>query len=122
MGAAFTGVDVVDIAEHFLVILVVVLQGDFNLDGILLAFDGNRRIDQHPLELVQIADKLADTALGLKALAADLITPAVGDGDGNSLIQEGELPEPAHQHFIIERILLHDAVIRSEADHGPRPV
>ena len=63
MRAAFVGVDVVDEGVERLGVAVVLLQGDLDVDAVLLAAHVDRLLVDRRLVLVQVLDERDDAAL-----------------------------------------------------------
>ena len=114
MGAALARVDVVGEGEEALLVPVVVLQGDLDLDIVLLALEEEHLRMDGRLVLVQVLDELDDAALveeGVRALVALVL-----DDDLEPLVEEGQLAEPVGERVEGERGLLEDLAVRLEAD------
>src|SRR5262249_61757408 len=114
VGAALACVDVFGEGEHVLLVAVVVLQGDFDLDVVLLALEEEHLGMDGGLVLIQVLDELDDPALVEEGVGA-LVT-LVFDDDLEALVEEGELAEPIRESIEGEGRLLEDLRIWLEAD------
>ena len=106
MRSAIDGVDVVGEAEDGVRVTVVVLERDLHGDAVALGFHVNRLLVQYVLAAVQMLDELGDAAavleLGALGFAGFRIGRAlVGEGDEQSLVQEGELTQALRQRVLV---------------------
>src|SRR5215470_1775071 len=114
VGATFARVDVVGKGEHVFLVAVVVLQGDFDLDIVLLALEEEHLGMDGRLVLVQVLDELDDPALVEEGVGA--LVALVLDDDFQSLVEEGELAQPIRESIEGEGRLLEDLRVRLEAN------
>src|SRR6266545_2342308 len=114
VGAAFARVDVVGEGENALLIAVVVLEGDLDLDIVLLAFEEEHLGMNRRLVLVQVLDELDDPALVEKGVRA--LVSLVLDDDFEAFVEEGELAEPIGERVEGKSRLLEDLRVRLEAN------
>src|SRR3546814_16111997 len=71
-------------------------------DAVLVAADGDRRIDQGALGAVEIFDESLDAALVMELLDHGIGMPRVGQDDADAAVEEGELAQPAFEDREIE--------------------
>ena len=98
MRAAVHGVDGVGEGKNIFRVAVVVLQRDFDFDGVVLAFHVDRRIVQDPLAFVQMLDEFGDAAG--EAEFGGLVAALVVERDFQALVQEGEFAQALRQNFV----------------------
>ena len=122
MHTALGGMDVVGKRDDGLVITVMVLQGDFS-SGVTL---GTGYVDDLLMErrfiLIDIGDKLADTALVAHGVALLTAFTLVLDGDAETCIQEGLLTHTGVERFIVILHRVKHLVIGHEGDGGAAAV
>jgi hypothetical protein len=101
--AAVDGVDGVGEGEDVFGVAVVVLQRDFHLHVVALAFDVDRRIVQHLLATVQMLHELDDASgeTEFRGFVAALILQR----DFQALVQEGQLAQALRQQIVAEGVL-----------------
>ena len=90
MRPAFDGVDVIDEAETFFSIAVVILERDLDDDTVFLSFEKNRLWVKGRASPAQVLDEGNNSALEFEVLA--LVDPLINDGELQSLVQVGQLP------------------------------
>src|SRR5690349_5415680 len=117
MRAALAGVDVVGEGEHALLVAVVVLEGDLDLDVVLLPLEEEHLRVDRGLVLVQVLDELDDAALVEEGVAPPVAL--VLDDDLEALVEERELAQAVRERVEGEHGLLEDLAIRLEAHDGP---
>ncbi len=84
MRAAIDGVDRVGKCKNVFRVAVVILQGDFDFDGVFFAFHVHRRIVQHLLALVQMLDEFGDAAR--KSKFGGFIAAFIGERDFQAFV------------------------------------
>ena len=119
MHTALGGMDVVGEGLHQLVVAVGVLKGDFGLAVLLHRLEIDGTFVQRILVGVQVGHILPDTALIAHGILNDVFgIPAVGDGDAQSGIEEGLLPQTGMQHLIIIDQIVKNLAVGLKGDLG----
>ena len=118
MGAAFPGIDRVDVTVDLLVVRGGILEGDLEFELVLGIFLGD--IDGYRVEafgtFVQVfheLDKPAGIAVGCRVAG-----PLIGDDDGEPGVQERKFPHAVGEHIVIEGGGLEDGGVRDKMDPG----
>jgi hypothetical protein len=104
MRPAVHRVDGVGKGKHIFRVAVVVLQGDFDFDGVFLALHVDGRVVQHLLALIQMLDEFSDAA-GETELDG-FVAALVGERDFQAFVQEGELAQPLRQNVVAVLVVL----------------
>ncbi len=114
VGAALSGVDVVDEGEHVLVEAVVVLDRALDLDVVPGRFDVDRLLVEHRLVLVEVLDEALHAAFEDELVGLRGGQPLVPDRYLDTLVEEGELPQPVCQDVKVVGSGLEDSLIGLE--------
>ena len=128
MRAAIDGVDVVGEGEDGFAVGVVVLQADFDDQAFLLhRLHVNGLFVEDVFALVEMLDELGDAAvefefavLGIAGLGVG--GALVGEGDDQSLVEEGELAQTVGQRVVVVLGDGEDGLVRNEVDLGAAPL
>ena len=99
--AAFMRVDVVGKRVDRLGVAVVPLQGDLDVDAVLLAVHVNRLVVDDGLVLIEIADERGYAALVEKLVALPAVALVI-DGDRHAAVEERELAQPLRERVEAE--------------------
>ena len=119
MCPTFVGVDVVGKSQQLTRKAIRVLQGDFNGDTVLLAFNVNGFWQQRFLPLVEEFNVVAQTAFVVELQLFSCVLPLVGKGQTQTLVQECQFANPGHQNFVVvNRRLGEDVGIRHKMHLG----
>ena len=112
---AFVGVDVVGEGVDRLGVAVVPLQGDLDVDAVLLAVHVNRLVVDDRLVLVQVADEGVDAAF-VQELVALAAVALVVDRDRHAAVEERELAQALRERVEAELDGLEDLRVGPERD------
>ncbi len=115
MRAAFMRVDVVGKRVDRLGVAVVPLQGDLDVDAVLLAVHVNRFVVDDGLVLIEEADKRGYPTLVEKLVALPAIALVI-DGDRHAAVEERELAQPLREGVEAELHGLENLRVRLEGD------
>jgi len=88
VGASLVSVDGIGERENVLIVPVIVLQGDFRDDSILLSLQVDGLRMKAGLVLAQVRDEGDDSPLVVEGVL--FLVPLIVDGDFDALVQEGE--------------------------------
>ena len=112
VGATLRRLDVVGVGKDGFLIAVVVLQGNLHADLVLGALEVDRRRMERVPSLVEEGDEFDETPFEEVGVA---VTAALVSGaDLESLVQEGELPQPVRDELVAELHCLEYLGVRLE--------
>ncbi len=122
MRAAVDGVDVVGKAEERLRVAVVVLQGDFDVNGAVagragfLALHVDRRVMEDSLAAVEMFDKFRDAAVVKKIGCLIGIFALINECDLEAFVEESEFAETLGKSVEVKLRHRHDGGVGFESD------
>ena len=122
MGAALFGVDVVGVAEDGLAVAVVILDGDLDGAVVLFLFKIDGLFEQRLFVAVEVFHEVQDAALVAEFVELGGRFALVADGDGQPLVEVGELAQAHLQIIVIEDDRLENVAVGIEGDLGARLV
>ncbi len=117
---AFMGIDVVGERKDLLLISIVVLHRNLEIDAFANTLEIDDFVVQWFLVLVQVLNKRNDSAGIVKFVL--LFVSLVFDGDEQSPIEKGHLPQPLGKNVKTELSGFENFVIRLETHFGSPPV
>ena len=109
---AFDGVDVVGEAVDVFSVALVPLQGDFDLEVLLLALEIYHLGMDRGFGPAQVLDELRDTTAVAEGVL--LLRALVVDADAHAAVEEGQFAQPLRQDVEAEVELLEDERVRLE--------